>query len=255
MGKFASGKNALAISDRSGFQYRYKDMRREWNGLLVGKDEFEPKQPQLGPFRTVSDPQALKDARPDRVEPPVEVILIPDPFSISEELIIVSEPGNSRSTGDFVRFRNSEAVGAVSASYINGSAGHIITVISSSEYSFANVRVIRQTSGNLSTPMLRAAGDFEPEETLFNVVVNGRKLGDIDNNGSVNSNDSQNALQWESGVASDAVTAYIEGAMADYMGADANVQSYKDISILFDFSAKARGGGNNVTAGPVTLEP
>ena len=29
-------------------------------GLLVGKDEFEPKQPQLGPFRTVSDPQAFK---------------------------------------------------------------------------------------------------------------------------------------------------------------------------------------------------
>ena len=64
MGKFASGKNAFAISDRSGFRYRYKDMRKEWNGLLVGKDEFESKQPQLGPFRTVSDPQALQDARP-----------------------------------------------------------------------------------------------------------------------------------------------------------------------------------------------
>ena len=64
MGSFASGKNAYAISDRSGFRYRYKDMRKEWNGLLVGKDEFEAKQPQLGPFRTVSDPQALQDARP-----------------------------------------------------------------------------------------------------------------------------------------------------------------------------------------------
>jgi len=64
MGSFASGKNAYAISDRSGFRYRYKDMRKEWNGLLVGKDEFESKQPQLGPFRTVSDPQALQDARP-----------------------------------------------------------------------------------------------------------------------------------------------------------------------------------------------
>ena len=65
MGKFASGKNAVAISDRSGFRYRYRDMRKEWNGLLVGKEEFEPKQPQLGPFRTVSDPQALRDARPE----------------------------------------------------------------------------------------------------------------------------------------------------------------------------------------------
>ena len=71
MSKFASGKNAYAISDRSGFRFRYVDMRKEWNGLLVGKDEFESKQPQLGPFRTVSDPQALKDARPD--QPPTSI--------------------------------------------------------------------------------------------------------------------------------------------------------------------------------------
>jgi len=44
-------------------------MRREWNGLLVGPDEYEAKQPQLGPFRKVSDPQALQNARLDRVEP------------------------------------------------------------------------------------------------------------------------------------------------------------------------------------------
>ena len=66
MSKFASGKNALAISDRSGFQYPYRLMRREWNGLLVGPDEFEPKHPQLGPFRKVTDPQALVDARPEK---------------------------------------------------------------------------------------------------------------------------------------------------------------------------------------------
>ena len=66
MSNFATGKNAYAISDRSGFRYRYRDMRKEWNGLLVGRDEYESKQPQLGPFRKVSDPQALKDARPDQ---------------------------------------------------------------------------------------------------------------------------------------------------------------------------------------------
>mgnify|MGYP003639496682 FL=1 len=69
MGKFASGKESYAISDRSGFRYPYRVMKKEWNGLLVGPDEFEPKQPQLGPFRKVSDPQALQNARPDRVEP------------------------------------------------------------------------------------------------------------------------------------------------------------------------------------------
>ena len=65
MAKYASGKNAYAISDRSGFRYKYRDMRKEWNGLLVGKDEFERKHPQLGPFRKVFDPQTLKDARPN----------------------------------------------------------------------------------------------------------------------------------------------------------------------------------------------
>ena len=64
MSKFATGKNAYAISDRSGFRYKYRDMRREWTGFLVGKDEYEPKQPQLGPFPKVSDAQALKNARP-----------------------------------------------------------------------------------------------------------------------------------------------------------------------------------------------
>lgn len=69
MSKFAQGKFSYAISDRSGVRYKYKDMRREWTGALVGKDEFEPKHPQLGPFKKVSDAQALKDARPDRKEP------------------------------------------------------------------------------------------------------------------------------------------------------------------------------------------
>lgn len=66
MAKFSTGKNALAISDRSGFQYPYRLMRREWNGLLVGPDEYEPKHPQLGPFRKVTDPEALADARPEQ---------------------------------------------------------------------------------------------------------------------------------------------------------------------------------------------
>ena len=66
---FATGKYAYRISDRSGFRYKYKDMRKEWNGSLVGKDEFEAKQPQLEPFPTVVDALALKDARPDRAEP------------------------------------------------------------------------------------------------------------------------------------------------------------------------------------------
>ena len=65
MAKFATGKHSYAISDRSGFRYRYRDMRKEWTGAVVGKDEWEAKQPQLGPFRKVIDAQALREARPD----------------------------------------------------------------------------------------------------------------------------------------------------------------------------------------------
>ena len=38
---FASGNKAWGISDRSGFRYRIRDMRKEWNGSLVGNDEYE----------------------------------------------------------------------------------------------------------------------------------------------------------------------------------------------------------------------
>ena len=65
MTRFALGKRAYGISDRSGWRYRIKDMKREWNGSLVGKDEYEAKHPQLEPSRIIADPQALRVSRPD----------------------------------------------------------------------------------------------------------------------------------------------------------------------------------------------
>ena len=79
---FASGKNAYGISDRSGFRYKLNRMRKEWNGSLVGFDEFEPKQPQLGPFRKAIDAQALKDARPN----------VKEPFNVFVGVPLVEEP-------------------------------------------------------------------------------------------------------------------------------------------------------------------
>lgn len=65
MARFASGSKAYGISDRSGFRYRLRDMRREWNGLLVGPDEYEPKHPQLTPPRNVTDSEAIRNPRPE----------------------------------------------------------------------------------------------------------------------------------------------------------------------------------------------
>ena len=50
MGKYASGKFAKRISDRSGMAFPYNEMVQEWNGSWVHISEFEPKQPQLEPL-------------------------------------------------------------------------------------------------------------------------------------------------------------------------------------------------------------
>ncbi len=69
MSKYAVGKKAYGISDRSGFRYRFDRLRKEGTGLLVCYERWEAKQPQLEPRRKVIDAQALKDPRPDRIEP------------------------------------------------------------------------------------------------------------------------------------------------------------------------------------------
>ena len=76
MARFASNKRAFGYSERSGFRYKLRDMRKEWNGLTVGYDEYEPKHPQLDPIRVGPDPQALRNTKP-RVEFINEKITIP----------------------------------------------------------------------------------------------------------------------------------------------------------------------------------
>jgi hypothetical protein len=68
MGRYAAGTKAYGISDRSGFRYRLREMKKEWNGLLVGPDEYEPKHPQLEAPNVSADPQALRNPRPDSAE-------------------------------------------------------------------------------------------------------------------------------------------------------------------------------------------
>ena len=65
----AAGKYARAISDRSGLEFPYKEMVKEWNGSLVHKSEFESKHPQLERQKHRADAQSLKDGRSARKEP------------------------------------------------------------------------------------------------------------------------------------------------------------------------------------------
>ena len=87
MGKFAYGKKAYGISDRSGFRYRLRDMKKEWNGAIVGPDEYVSKHPQLESPRIISDPQALREPRPDNTEV-LSVFLFTDTVGIPTTRLI-----------------------------------------------------------------------------------------------------------------------------------------------------------------------
>ena len=136
---FAQGKYAYRISDRSGFRYRIKDMRKEWNGSIVGYDEYEEKHPQLTPPRIRTDLEAIRDARPDRTETAVPNLLPLNAFSttVSSATVTVNEPNHGRSTSDTVRFRDAQSVGGISASTINSASGFSITNIDTNNYSFS----------------------------------------------------------------------------------------------------------------------
>ena len=79
MGKYATGKHAVLIDDRSGFKIKYKNARTEWTGFRVYKGDWEPKQPQLDPQNYISGSEAniLYKPRPDQDSVPTTVFLGP----------------------------------------------------------------------------------------------------------------------------------------------------------------------------------
>ncbi len=97
MARYASGKKAYGYSDRSGFRYRLREMRKEWNGLKVGPDEYEPKHPQLEPNYPGPDPTALY------------------------------EPS---------RFRDATGFDGFTATVLNNSSGYAITKVDDNTYTF-----------------------------------------------------------------------------------------------------------------------
>jgi len=108
MPKYATGKHALAISDRSGLQFPWREMVTEWTGAFVHMSEYEPKQPQLQPKPTTSDPQALQHARPARTAPAVTQLMPTNPFityGAGSSYINVNVPNHGLTNGSTYRFR------------------------------------------------------------------------------------------------------------------------------------------------------
>jgi hypothetical protein len=114
MGKYASGKRSLAISDRSGMAFPYTEMVREWNGSLVHYSEFEAKQPQLEPKPVGSDPQALYNPRPQPASKTSLILLNNNPFTTviygGTTYVNVFSEDHQRVAGSVVRFRGPPVV-------------------------------------------------------------------------------------------------------------------------------------------------
>ena len=94
MAKYATGKYAKAISDRSGMEFPYREMVREWNGAFVHVSEFEPKQPQLEPKPMNGDSISLRNN-------PFET------FKAGSGIINIFAPGHGLTNGTTHRFRGS----------------------------------------------------------------------------------------------------------------------------------------------------
>ena len=174
MARFAKGRNALMLSDRSGAAFPYREMVQEWNGLWVHTSEYEPKQPQIDPRPVGADPQALQHAKPARVEFPVQDILPNNPFTTTaaSKTLSVSFPNNGLNAGtSYVRFSDlKQPVGGVAVSTLelsttlNGNltdSATSIVLTDGSEFPTAGYIVIEKVwsqadldAGTITNPLL-----------------------------------------------------------------------------------------------------
>ena len=205
MGKYAAGKYALAISDRSGMAFPYDEMVREWNGSLVHYSEFEAKQPQLDPKPVGSDPQGLYNPRPQPASKVSLILLGNNPFTSviygGTTYVNIFSEDHQRKAGDIVRFRGPP-------------------LVTSAGTGTSDTRNL-QSFGNIPT--------FDNVSDLNNATGFTIALGQIDSAGNVTG-----------ATTTDALTTPINYF---YITSTSNATT-----------GNVEGGGDNCSAGPVTLE-
>ena len=196
MGKYAAGKRALAISDRSGMAFPYTEMVREWNGSLVHTSEYEPKQPQLEPKPVGSDPQALFNPRPQPASKTSLILLGNNPFtsiiSGGTTYVNVFSEDHQRSAGDIVRFRGPPVVtsagpgGADEADLKNlQSFGNIPTFDNVSDLNNVNGFTITVGQKQSDGSVIIAPGNLtSPENYFFITSTSNATTGNIKGGGS-----------------------------------------------------------------------
>ena len=207
MARYASGKRALAISDRSGMAFPYDEMVREWNGSLVHTSEYEPKQPQLQPKPVGSDAQALFNPRPQPASKASLILLNSNPFTSviysGTTYVNVFSEDHQRAAGDIVRFRGPPEVITAGPGGDSDNTPNLQQFVNIP--TFDNVSDLNNTNG-------------------FTIA-----LGQIDSSGTVTG-----------ATTSDALTDPIN--------------YFYITSTSSATSGGVSGGGDNCSAGPVTLE-
>ena len=164
---YTSGKYAKFISDRSGVAYPYSERIKEWNGAIVHISEYEAKHPQLEPSVVGDDPQALKEARPDRTEPAVIRLLRPNCFksgTAGSSVITITEPSHGRSTNQSVRFRKVNGFDGFTKTALELSTGYTITVVDENTYT------ITITGETATVGGIRGGGKFATVDTGTSVA-------------------------------------------------------------------------------------
>jgi hypothetical protein len=93
--RFVSGDHN-AICDLSGQKYKRSDMRLTWDNLLVGKDKWSPKQPQLVIHPKQDSPAVTNQTRTEAADPAmIDASFDPSPSNPVLYAAVLDSDGNS----------------------------------------------------------------------------------------------------------------------------------------------------------------
>ena len=279
MGNTARGKHALFISDRSGLQYPYTEMVREWNGARVHTSEYEPKQPQLEPKPFTADPQGLMHPRPARLELPTGDFLEINPFSTPNLLTVgatfeVSQPNSGILVGDFVRLMSiSQPLSATGSAVVvsikelemtttlsaNITATDTSMVVADATSFYTNggylmIEKINSVSGLYENEIIQYAAYNSGTKTLSGLIrgTNSPFRGQTPNNTIASNHDAGANIFGAREVYSLSTTTSPSGGQPSTV-TNQNGYYLKDNDEGFSWVANFTGGGNGCIAGPLNV--
>jgi len=251
---FASGKKAWGICDISGFRYRLRDMKKTWDGFLVGPDQWSPKHPQLNPPHFTADAEALRNPRPARTEPVADALLTNNPFlsTAGSAVIKVFEDDHGRSTGDKVRFRGVEAFDGFTAGTLTDPDAYAITKIDADTYTFSAV-------AGTGTSGARGGGAFVsvgPAQALL--PLNPFRTADSGANAVIHVTEFKHnrttgdTVRFRSTEAFDGITTTVLESSDGYTITVVDNNEYSFTSTGTATTGDVTGGGSTATAGPTS---